>query len=366
MKPARALAATLWSLACCAGATDVEPQRLQAPPAAAPTAAATIAPATAAAARPASAHLEPDDRLGDLLDHPALAGFARLLLPRNDVEVDRRTRIGDFAALLPYHTQVDAHDIVAGLNRLIDDAAAGRAVFIDLYTPAEKARDATKADTGLFFLRGRAGAPFALIAPGGGFSYVATVHEGLPYALAINRHGLNAFVLRYRVGQGAAAASEDLAAALSSIFRRAAELQVGSDGYSLWGSSAGARMVAAIGSHGTARFGGDALPRPAAVVMAYTGHTDTSADEPPTFVVGGEHDRIAPPAVMQRRLRVLRQAGVTVAYRQVPGLGHGFGAGTGTAAQGWIDDAVRFWQRAAGAASAPTSPPERGAAAPRS
>ena len=81
--------------------------------------------------------------------------------------------------------------------------------------------------------------------------------------------------------------------------------------------------------------------------MAYTGHSDTSAHEPPTFVVVGEHDRIAPPAVMERRLQILERAGVMVAYRKVPGLGHGFGSGTGTAAEGWIDDAVRFWERAA-------------------
>ncbi len=293
------------------------------------------------------AHLGPGDRLSDLLDHPALAGFARLLLPRSDVEVDRKTRLNDFASLLPYHTQVDARDVVAGLNRLIDDAGAGRPVFIDIYSPAEKARDPTKAETGLFFLRGRPGAPFAVIAPGGGFSYVATVHEGLPYALAINRHGFNAFVLRYRVGQGGTTATQDLAAALSAIFRHAAKLDVSTDGYSLWGSSAGARMAGAIGSHGAARFGTGPLPKPAAVVMAYTGHSDTAGGEPPTFVVVGEHDPISPPAVMKRRLQALERAGVTVAYHQVPGLGHGFGLGTGTAAQGWIDDAVRFWERAA-------------------
>ncbi|MBK9245855.1 MAG: alpha/beta hydrolase [Burkholderiales bacterium] len=290
-------------------------------------------------------HLGPGDRLGDLLDHPALAGFARLLLPRSDVDVDREVRLGDFGSLLPYHQHVNARDVIAGLNRLIDDAGAGRRVFIDIYAPDEKARDPTKADTGLFFLRGRPGAPFAVIAPGGGFSYVATVHEGLPYGLAINRHGFNAFVLRYRVGQGSTAATEDLAAALSAIFRHAAELQVVTEGYSLWGSSAGARMAASIGSHGAARFGGDPLPKPAAVVMAYTGHSDTSADEPPTFVVVGAHDRIAPPAAMQRRVRALEQVSVMVAYHEVPGLGHGFGLGTGTAAQGWIDDAVRFWER---------------------
>jgi acetyl esterase/lipase len=108
-------------------------------------------------------------------------------------------------------------------------------------------------------------------------------------------------------------------------------------------------MAASIGSHGAARFGAEPMPKPAAVVMAYTGHADTSVvDEPPTFVVVGEHDPISPPALMERRLAALERAGVTVAYRKVPGLGHGFGLGTGTAAEGWIDEAVRFWERAAG------------------
>lgn len=294
--------------------------------------------------------------MGDLLDHPSLTGFAPLLLPRTDVAADRHARLADFGSLLPYHAQVDAREVVAGLNRLIDDVEAGRRVFIDIYSAAEKARDATKADTGLFFLRGQPGAPFAVIAPGGGFSYVATVHEGLPYAQAINRHGLNAFVLRYRVGLGASAATEDLAAALSTIFRHARALEVATGGYSLWGSSAGARMAAAIGSHGAARFGGDALPRPATIVMAYTGHADTSAAEPPTYVVVGELDGISPPAAMQRRLRALERAGVPVAYREVPGIGHGFGLGTGTAAEGWVDEAVRFWERHRSAKHRPPGP----------
>src|SRR5215204_2756203 len=58
---------------------------------------------------------------------------------------------------------------------------------------------------------------------------------------------------------------------LSHVFRNARMLGVGTQGYSLWGSSAGARMAAAIGSHGLARFGGDDLPKPSAVVIAYTG-----------------------------------------------------------------------------------------------
>ena len=152
--------------------------------------------------------------------------------------------------------------MVGALNQMIDDVNNGKTVFYDFYTEAAKKAQRTKANTGLFFFRGKPGAPFAVIAPGGGFSYVGSVHEGFPYAVAIRDQGYNAFVLRYRVGSGGAVATRDLAAAISYIFRNAETLGVGTEGYSLWGSSAGARMAAAIGSHGVARFGGDDLPKP--------------------------------------------------------------------------------------------------------
>jgi acetyl esterase/lipase len=103
----------------------------------------------------------------------------------------------------------------------------------------EKDQQPAKANTGLFFFRGNPGAPFAVIAPGGGFSYVGSVHEGFPYAVAISRQGYNAFVLKYRAGAGGETATRDLAAALSFVFRNAATLGVSREGYSLWGSSAG-------------------------------------------------------------------------------------------------------------------------------
>lgn len=104
-------------------------------------------------------------------------------------------------------------------------------------------------------------------------------------------------------------------------------------------------MAAAIGSHGVAAFGGKPLPRPTTVVMAYTGHSDTVSDEPPTFVVVGAQDGIAPPATMERRIATLRKSGTPVEYHRYPDLGHGFGTGAGTTAEGWVGDATRFWQR---------------------
>ena len=154
------------------------------------------------------------------------------------------------------------------------------------------------------------------------------LHEGFPYAVAISKQGYNAFALRYRAGAGGAVATRDLAAAISFVFRNAKMLDVGTGAYSLWGSSAGARMAAAIGSNGVARFGGDDLPKPSALVMAYTGHSEYTAVEPPTFVVVGEQDGIAPPSVMEKRVAALRRAGTEVEFHQYSGLGHGFGSGS--------------------------------------
>jgi acetyl esterase/lipase len=292
-----------------------------------------------------ASQLKPDSSIRELLTHPAFEGYSTLLMPSSERSYDPNMRLRDFGSLLPYHSHVDPRAVVAGLNRMIDDVNDGRAVFCDIYSEAQKRSDATKTQVGLFFFRGTPAAPFAVISPGGGFSYVASVHEGFPHAVEINDQGLNAFVLKYRTGQGATAATEDLAAAISYIFRNAGRLGVGTRDYSLWGSSAGARMAAAIGSHGVAAFGGDDLPKPAAVVMAYTGHSDASSDEPPTFVVVGERDGISPPSVMERRVLALRRAGTDVELHRYKDLGHGFGPGTGTSAEGWIADATRLWKR---------------------
>ena len=290
-------------------------------------------------------HLRVDDTVGDVLAHPAFSGFGRLLLPWDDRRYNTTMRLREIGSLLPYHTHVDPAVVVSSLNRMIDDAAAGRTVFHDFYTAAEKEADPSRRNTGLFFFRGKPGAPFAVIAPGGGFAYVGSVHEGFPYGVEISKRGFNAFVLKYRAGKGGRIATADLAAALTYIVRNAGALGVTTAGYSLWGSSAGARMAASIGSHGTARFGGANLTRPTAVVLLYTGHSGVAPSEPPTFVAVGGADGIAPPAVMERRVVALRRAGTEVEYHNYRGVGHGFGLGVGTRAEGWIADAVRFWAK---------------------
>ena len=293
-----------------------------------------------------SAPLTVENTIGELLDHPALEGFAERTLPWMNRDYARDASLRDIAGLLPYHSHVDPQVAVDGLNRIIADVNAGLHVFYDIYSEAERRVQPDLNEAGLFFFRGKPGAPFAVIAPGGGFSYVGSVHEGFPYAMEINEHGFNAFVVTYRTGQGGAVAARDLARAIEFVFQHADELDVATEGYSVWGSSAGARMAASIGSHGVQAFGGADRPRPAAVVMAYTAHADHAAQEPPTFVLVGGRDRISPPSAMEARVDALHALGTEVEYHRIEDLGHGFGAGFGTSAEGWIHDAVLFWERA--------------------
>lgn len=79
--------------------------------------------------------------------------------------------------------------------------------------------------------------------------------------------------------------------------------------------------------------------------MQYTGYSDVSPEDPPTFAVCGERDSIADWRLMQQRLRVLTDRyGTPTEFHHYPGLPHGFGLGTGTIAEGWLDQAVDFWE----------------------
>jgi acetyl esterase/lipase len=45
---------------------------------------------------------------------------------------------------------------------------------------------------------------------------------------------------------------------------------------------------------------------------------------------------------MQARLEAMDELGIPTEFHVYEGLCHGFGLGTGTVAEGWIDDAAAF------------------------
>lgn len=275
-----------------------------------------------------------------VIHDPAFGSFGRLLFPVNS-SYWSGTTLGSLK--LTWYSHIDPNETVEISNSLRERALFGETIFYDIYTDPEKAADPAKRNTGLFFFRGRPGAPFAICNAGGAFAYVAAVHDSFPHAMELSKRGYNAFALIYR--PGAQTACEDLARAITFIFDHAAELRVDTRCYSLWGGSAGARMAAWLGTYGPAAFGGGDLSRPGVVVMQYTGLDEYSSGDPPTFVCVGDSDWIAPWRGMKARVDAMSARGIPTEFHCYPGLGHGFGLGTGTAAEDWLDLAVRFWEQ---------------------
>jgi acetyl esterase/lipase len=104
-------------------------------------------------------------------------------------------------------------------------------------------------------------------------------------------------------------------------------------------------MAGNIALSGTSAYGGGNLPKPATAVIAYTGQTSYSSDFSPAFITVAANDGIANVNTVEMRVENLRKAGVDVEYRRYQTAGHGFGLGTGTDAEGWLDLAVRFWKK---------------------
>jgi acetyl esterase/lipase len=289
-------------------------------------------------------HLATSDIIRDVVNHPAFKGFGSHILPRDDNTYYYDTRLNNVGSLMSYHNHVDPAIVIGAINHLIDQVSDGKTAFYDFYTDEQKQQDPTKRTTGLFFFRGNPDAPFAIVCPGGGFSYVGSLHEGFPLAQRISESGFHAFIIRYRTGSEHGA-TEDLAAAIAYIFRSADTLGVGTRDYSVWGGSAGARMVGNIALHGVSAYGGGNLPKPATAVIAYTGQSTYSSDFSPAFITVAVNDSIANVNIVDKRVENLKNAGVDVEYRRYENAGHGFGLGTGTDAEGWVDLAVQFWQR---------------------
>lgn len=281
-----------------------------------------------------------DTRISDVIADPVFGDYGRLIFP-----VDTGYYSGDTlgSLQLTWYSNIDPDKTVEITNYMKEHAGLGDTIFYDIYSEEEKAADPAKEDTGLFFFKGNPGEKFAICNAGGGFAYVGAMHDSFPHALELSKQGYNAFALIYR--PGAQTACEDLARAISFVFEHAEELEVDTDCYSLWGGSAGARMAAYLGSYGSSAFGGDELPGPGTVVMQYTGHSEYTESDPPTYVCVGENDGIASWRTMESRLEGMSALGIDTEFHKYPGLSHGFGLGTGTVAEGWIEDAIAFWEK---------------------
>ena len=193
-----------------------------------------------------------ESNINDVIHDSAFDDYGRLIFPV-DMEIEDNLKLKDVSSILPWYSEVNTDKTVEIVNYMKNQAMNGEQIFYPIYSEEEMQADADKKDTGLFFFRGNAGAKTTIINAGGGFVYVAGIHDSFPHALELSKKSYNAFALIYR--PGAQTACEDLARAIAFLHENAEKLQIDMTDYSLWGGSAGARMAAWLGSYGTAYFG---------------------------------------------------------------------------------------------------------------
>lgn len=183
-------------------------------------------------------------KVKDVIKDPAFKGYGRLIF-QADIKIEDDLTLKNIEEILPWYSEINPKRTVEIVNYMKNELQNGNQIFYDIYTDQEKKEDPDKRNIGLFFFKGKAGAKTAITNAGGGFMYVAGIHDSFPHALELSKKGYNAFALIYR--PGAQTACEDLARAIAFLYEHQKELQIDMKGYSLWGGSAGARMAAWLG-----------------------------------------------------------------------------------------------------------------------
>ena len=228
----------------------------------------------------------------------------------------------------------------------------------------ERLTDVDRPSITFYPVSGKGPHPAVLVAPGGGYQFLAWNHEGCDIAGFFNAIGFSAFVLKYRVPDCRKMAHADAVRALRLIRAEAAEFNVDPARLGMLGFSAGAHLTA------TAAASVDAQPyAPQDEIDRFCGKPDFTAliypayltenplalkDEfkidnstPPAFLLQAEND----PIQVENALAyfyAMKQAGRPAELHCYADGGHGYGLlRTGNAVSGWGNLAARWFREMA-------------------
>ena len=213
-------------------------------------------------------------KVKDVINDSAFKGYGRLIFPA-DIKIEDDLTLENIEEILPWYSEINPKRTEKIVNYMKNEVQNGNQIFYNIYTDQEKRKDPDKRNTGLFFFKGKAGEKTAITNAGGGFMYVAGIHDSFPHALELSQKGYNAFAL----------------------------------------------------------------------IMQYTGLSEVTKHEPPTYECVGTRDGIASYHSVRSYIRKIKKNGTDAEIQLFDGLTHGFGLGEGTVAEGWINEAVLFWER---------------------
>lgn len=217
-----------------------------------------------------------------------------------------------------------------------------------------------------------------IVCPGGGYRTLASDHEGLQVARWLNRSGIAAFVLRYRLGPAyhSSVSLLDAKRAMRFVRAHAEHYALDADRIGLLGFSAGGHLICAVGTDFDNGDPANADPverqgcRPDFIAPVYAvtngRKRGRKADEyhavdeavtpqtPPAFIVATHEDAIVPASQSTLLYDALLAAGVDAELHVFNDGEHGLGLMTGDpdVAQ-WAELFARWLRRRAFLTNAP-------------
>ena len=179
-----------------------------------------------------------------------------------------------------------------------------------------------------------------IIAPGGGHRMLVFVNEGVGPAKALNRYGVTAFVLKYRLAREAGStyaidrdAAADLRRAVRWVRANAAHYGIDPNRIGVMGFSAGGELVSLVADNPAPPQPPSADPldavsaRPDFQVLVYPGPlgipAQAAAGAPPAFIAAGSLDQCCAEPAMTLYGQ-LRKAGVSAELHLFADIDHGF------------------------------------------
>lgn len=325
--------------------------------------------------------ITPDMTIGDLVKSGIYGGFADYIF--TDMTPDHwNNQLKNYG--------FETVGFVPALHRMEELAADETSYVYHIYDKETRLSQWDKDKVVLLHFPGPAAdRPYALVIPGGGFNRQWGLIEGMAIAAELNRQGYSAFVLYYRTKQEPVIpkAIEDMHAAIRYIENHAEEFKVCKGRYIIGGFSAGATLSGEIGS---TNFGWKAagLPKPEMIFLGYTacnmrsfydiyqqfpvGHPIHKGQGeflrrmggpeftwediapynlidfmdqsyPPVYLTANEDDGTVPFANSLLMRDTCEKLGIPCRCKFGKTGGHSYGLGIGLAVEGWLSDALAFW-----------------------
>jgi len=219
-----------------------------------------------------------------------------------------------------------------------------------------------------------------IVAPGGGYRNLASNHEGRQVANFLNAAGMNAFVLKYRLGPRYHHPVElgDAQRAIALVRSRAQEFGISPNRIGIMGFSAGGHLASSVSTHN------DATNRPDFAVLVYpvisltapythqgslhnllgdtpdptlarelSSELQVTANTPPTFLFSTSADKTVPPENSVAYYLALHKAGVPAELHIFQNGPHGVGLALADPALSVWPTLLLDWLRVRGLLSKP-------------